>query len=112
QPVFALVAVLSLGLGIGANTAIFQLIDSVRLRTLPVDAPQELVRIGIDAGTGGRTGQFTSRYAHLTYGQYIRARDRQSSLTTLAAWGPRVFDLSTTGASRPAQGLWVSGNFF
>jgi len=45
NPVFACAAILSLALGIGANTAIFQLLDAVRLRTLPVKNPQEMARI-------------------------------------------------------------------
>jgi predicted permease len=112
QPGFALVAILSLALGVGANTAIFQLIDTVRLRVLPVERPQELARLNLNAGDGGRTGRFTSRYSHLTYGIYTRARDRQQSFQSLAAWGPARFDLATSGESKPAQGLWVSGNFF
>jgi hypothetical protein len=47
NPGFTVVAVLSLALGIGANTAIFQLLDAVRLRTLPVQAPQELAEVQI-----------------------------------------------------------------
>ena len=47
NPGFALVAIASLALGIGANTAIFQLIDAVRLRTLPVKNPQELAEVRI-----------------------------------------------------------------
>ena len=47
NPVFTLVATLSLALGIGANTAIFQLLDAVRLRTLPVKNPQELAEVKI-----------------------------------------------------------------
>jgi hypothetical protein len=112
QPVFTLVAVLSLTLGIGTNTAIFQLIDTVRLRTLPVDAPQQLIRVSVDAGDSGRTGRFTSRYSQLTYPLYERIRDEQQSVSSFAAWGPAAFDLATAGESRPAQGLWVSGNFF
>jgi hypothetical protein len=48
NPGFALVAILSLALGTGANTAIFQLLDSIRLRSLPVKAPQELVELRIE----------------------------------------------------------------
>src|SRR5687767_5266668 len=47
NPAFALVAVLSLALGVGANTAIFQLLDAVRIRTLPVERPRELVEVRI-----------------------------------------------------------------
>lgn len=53
SPIFTLVAVLSLGLGIGADTAIFQLVDAIRLRTLPAARPQELASIdflGPDVG--------------------------------------------------------------
>src|SRR6185295_8139487 len=53
---FTLVAILSLALGIGANTAIFQLIDAVRLRTLPVKAPQELVELRMADMKGARGG--------------------------------------------------------
>ncbi|MEO6223119.1 MAG: ABC transporter permease [Vicinamibacterales bacterium] len=112
QPAFAVVAITSLALGVGANTAIFQLIDTVRLRTLPVERPAELARVTIDAGENGRTGRFTSRYSHLTYPLYERIRDDQHSFASLAAWGPVVLDLATAGESRPAQGIWVSGNFF
>ena len=61
NPAFALVAILSLALGVGANTAIFQLLDAVRLRTLPVKDPQQLVEIRIAETPNGRTGQFSGR---------------------------------------------------
>src|SRR5215217_734570 len=51
---FAIVAILSLALGVGANTAIFQLLDAVRLRTLPVHEPQQLMEIRIAQTPGGR----------------------------------------------------------
>lgn len=112
QPAFAIVAIASLALGVGANTAIFQLIDTVRLRTLPVEAPEQLARVAVDAGDNGRTGRFTSRYSQLTYPLFEQIRDQQQSFSSLAAWGPMRVDLSTSGESRPAQGMWVSGNFF
>ncbi len=51
NPGFAAAAILSLALGIGANTAIFQLLDAVRLRALPVKNPQELVQVKLDLRT-------------------------------------------------------------
>src|ERR1700733_2794375 len=54
NPGFALVGILSLALGIGANTAIFQLMNAVRLRSLPVVKPDELAEIKIAGGNGGR----------------------------------------------------------
>jgi putative ABC transport system permease protein len=65
---FAVVAILSLALGIGANTAIFQLLDAVRLRTLPVKDPQELVRVKIADNPHCCVGDFYSRNADLTGG--------------------------------------------
>src|SRR3954464_14002282 len=56
NPTFAIVAILTLALGTGANTAIFQLVNAVRLRTLPVERPEELVDIRIMKTPHGRTG--------------------------------------------------------
>src|SRR5262249_26446427 len=65
NPVLTLVAVLSLALGIGANTAIFQLLDAVRLRSLPVAKPQELYQVKV-VSPHGRSGSFPNRYPHMT----------------------------------------------
>jgi hypothetical protein len=65
NPTFTAVAVLSLALGIGANTAIFQLIDAIRLRTLPVQKPQELAYIDLATGSW-RSGWQSTRSARLT----------------------------------------------
>ena len=61
-PGFTLAAVISLALGIGANTAIFQLINAVRLKTLPVLAPQELAQVRIAGDMTGARGSFSFRY--------------------------------------------------
>src|SRR6266704_2814865 len=53
SPGFTAVVILTLALGIGANTAIFQLVDSVRLRSMPVPNPQELVELRVANGNGG-----------------------------------------------------------
>src|SRR5881409_3276669 len=57
NPTFALVAILALALGTGANAAIFQLVNALRLRSLPVEKPHELVSIGIDQHAKGRVGR-------------------------------------------------------
>ena len=57
NPTFSLVAILTLALGTGANAAIFQLVNALRLRSLPVEKPNELVSIGIDMHGKGRVGR-------------------------------------------------------
>jgi predicted permease len=108
---FTAVAVLSLALGIGANTAIFQLLDAVRLRTLPVKAPQELAEIRIADMTGAR-GNFNSPHPTVTNPIWEQIRDRQQAFSGVFAWGADGFNLSQGGEVRPARALWVSGDFF
>src|SRR3954464_13608297 len=112
NPGFAAVAILSLALGVGANTAIFQLLDAVRIRTLPVADPQQLVEIRVDNPSGGRTGQFTGRRPMLTYAQFERIRARQQAFSGLAAWSSGTFNMSTSGQAREAAGFVANGDFF
>jgi predicted permease len=112
NPLFAGIAVLTLALGTGANTAIFQLVNAVRLRTLPVENPHELVEVAIDTHDRGRTGRFISRHPRLSHPIYERVRQEQQVFSGLAAWASVTFDLSQGGESRPVQGMWVNGEFF
>jgi predicted permease len=97
-PVFTTMAVLSLALGIGANTAIFSIVNGVLLRTLPVREPHRLVLLQGGSWTNPIWEQF---------------RDRQTTLFDGAlAWGEEQFDLAAGGPSQPVDGLWVSGGFF
>jgi predicted permease len=112
NPGFAIVAILSLALGVGANTAIFQLLDAVRLRTLPVKDPQQLVEVRIGDTPNGRTGSFTGRRPSLTNPLWEKIRDQQEAFSSALAWGTVGFNLTTGGEARYAQGLWVSGDFF
>jgi putative ABC transport system permease protein len=111
NPVFAGAAILSLALGIGANTAIFQLLDAVRLRTLPVKNPQEIARVAIDKRTGA-SGGFTSRYSDLTYPMWLEIHAQQQAFSNLFAWSPTQFNIAPSGEVHNVQGLWVSGEFF
>jgi putative ABC transport system permease protein len=111
SPAFALVAVLSLALGIGANTAIFQLIDAVRLRSLPVQNPGELVSIDFPKGSF-RSGWFSTRSARFTYSQWEQIRKQQQPFAGVLAWSATRFNLSSGGEARYADGLYVSGEFF
>ena len=111
SPGFTLVAVLTLALGIGANTAIFQLIDSIRLRTIPVKNPQELGTIRIADRHWG-SGQFSSQYSQLTFAMWEQIRKRQEGFAEIAVWSDQRFNLATGGEVRRAKGIHVSGDFF
>jgi predicted permease len=112
SPGFTLAAVISLALGIGANTTIFQLVDALRLRSLPVDKPAELAIVRIP-GRQGVSGSFSGRYPDLTYPLFERIRDSQQAFTDLAGWSNASLDLAERGQSRFAEnGLYVTGNFF
>jgi putative ABC transport system permease protein len=112
NPGFAAVAIVSLALGIGANAAIFQLLDAVEFRLLPVSAPDQLVEVrpSIETRFGNMTGRFGR--ASVTYALWTEIRSRQQAFSSLTAWGTGKFDLATSGESRLVDGLWVSGDFF
>ncbi|HEV2833726.1 MAG TPA: ABC transporter permease [Pyrinomonadaceae bacterium] len=108
---FTAVAVLSLALGIGANAAIFQLVNAVRLKMLPVRDPQQLVNIRLTDMEAAR-GFKPSSYPAVTNPIWEQVRDRQEAFSGIAAWGRRDFNLAQGGEVRNAKGLWVSGDFF
>ncbi len=96
--VFTLVAVLSLALGIGANTAIFTLVNGLLLRSLPVREPDRLVLLD--------KGSWTNPI-------WEQIRDRQHQLFDgAAAWADESLDLARGGQAEPVNGLLVSGDFF
>jgi putative ABC transport system permease protein len=111
SPGFAAVAVLTLALGIGANTAIFQLIDAVRLRTLPVRDPQTLAIVHLNRNHWA-SGNFNGAYAEYTYPLWQQIRERQQAFSSIAAWGGDSLNLATGGEVDYARSMWVSGEFF
>ena len=111
NPGFAAVAVLSLALGIGANTAIFQLVNAVRLRALPVERPEELAYVDFAKGSM-RSGWFSTRSARFTYAQWEQIRDHQEAFSGVLAWSATRFNLTSGGEARYAEGLFVNGGFF
>jgi predicted permease len=111
SPGFTAVAILSLALGIGANTAMFQLLDVVLLRHLPVREPQELLEVRL-APPRSRTGSFAGRHPELTFAQWELLRSRQEAFSGIFAWHARGFNLAVGGEGRYAQGLFVSGELF
>ncbi len=111
SPTFSLVAILTLALGTGANAAIFQLVNALRLRSLPVEKPHELVSIRIDQHGKGRVGRGYSGGV-FTEPLWQEIRSQQQALSSMLAWGVERWDLSTEGEVVWAEGLYVSGGFF
>jgi predicted permease len=111
NPGFTTIAILSLGLGIGANTAIFQLLNAVRLQALPVDEPQRLAMIQF-ADTRGQRGSHANPYPALTNPQWERLRDSQDAFSGMLAWWPNSFGMGLPSNRSPVRGLFVSGDFF
>jgi putative ABC transport system permease protein len=102
SPGFAATAILSLALGIGANTAIFSLINAVILKTLPVSHPEQLVELGMKT-EGGLS--FTNPI-------WEQVRDRQDVFSGAFAYSPIRLNLAVGGEVRNANTSWVSGDFF
>ena len=103
SPVFTTVAIASLALGIGANTAIYSLMDAVVLRSLPVPAPDELVQVNF--GGEDRGGYFTNPL-------WEQVRDRQTGFQSIAAFSETSFNIADGGEVRNVLGMWASGDFF
>jgi predicted permease len=111
NPTFTAVAVVSLALGIGANAAIFQLIDAIRLRTIPVKDPQSLAYLDFMKDSK-RSGWWSTRSATFTSKLWESVRRHQQSFSEVIAWSAKSFNLAQEGKARYAEGLFVSGNFF
>jgi hypothetical protein len=108
SPVFTAVAVLSLALGIGANTAIFTLIDQLILRLLPV---KDADRIVVLAGRGNHYGGNNGMNA-LSYRMYQDIRDRNQVFDGMMCRYRLTFTLSFDAQSEVVLGELASGNYF
>lgn len=109
SPLFTGVAILSLALGIGANSAIFSLLDQVLLRSLPVKNPQQLVSLSWEgAFSGFSMGPHTSSYP-----MYVAFRDKTSKIFSgvIARFGTQI-DVGWNGVADRANAELVSGNYF
>ena len=105
RPIFTALAIISMALGIGANTAIFSLIDTVLLRPLPVREPSKLIAID---GTLPNGVDFTLQ-SFLNYKDY---RERSRSFDGMLAYRFVVASLSHNGVNERVWGFDVSGNYF
>ena len=108
SPLFTLVAVLSLALGIGANTAIFTLVHQLILELLPVKHPEELVLL---TSRGQHYGSNTGSNA-ISYPMYQDFRDRNQVFSGMFCKFGTNFSLSFEGRTELVSGELVSGNYF
>src|SRR6266850_6995536 len=104
RPGFAAIAVITLALGIGANTAIFSLVNMVLLRSLPVDHPEQVVAVSLRA-----KGDAFNAFSYPTYKDY---RDRNTVLSGLLVYRFVPLSLSRGGNNERIWGYEVSGNYF
>src|SRR6266550_4147513 len=116
SPAFTTVVVLTLALGIGANTAIFTLIDAVMLKSLPVASPKQLYRLGDNNNCCVMVGtQNGGSFVLYSYPLYEDVRDHTPEFSELAAFSSYLSDLSIRrggSAAEPYNGEFVSGNYF
>lgn len=124
NPGFACVAILTLAIGIAANTALFGIIDELLLKQLPVRNPHELVlfnglegrkgmRFGMDGSrtTDAATGQSTS--SSFSYPTFLHLRQTNQTLAELFAFYPiQQLNVIVDGNAEIASGQYVSGNYF
>jgi putative ABC transport system permease protein len=104
QPGFALIAVITLALGIGANSAIFSLVNSILLRQLPFWQPEQLVRVSSRRPIAGKFP--------FTLPDFIDYRDQNRSLSGIAAFASWSANLTDQGEPEQLQGLRISANAF
>lgn len=115
NPVFTLVAVLSLALGIGANAAIFSIIDAALLKALPVRDPQQLVVVTDPNSSGVSVGMDTGERSLLSFAEYTQLRDHTAAMSGMCATESQLSRFTARiagGAQEEAFGRLVSENYF
>jgi putative ABC transport system permease protein len=108
SPVLSLVAVLSLALGIGANTAIFSVINALLLRPLPYRAPEQLVKV-LQAQPDPALGRSPSNWS---YPRFEMLRDQSQSFAAVAGFAQQPYNLTGTDAPERLQVEMVSASYF
>jgi putative ABC transport system permease protein len=111
SPGFSATVLLTLALGVGANVAVFQLIEALVLGRLPVNTPERLTIVQL-ADMTRWNGRRTSGYPVLSNPLWERFRGTQTAFSGVLAWSNAEFRIGAGTAVREARGLFVSGDFF
>src|ERR1700740_1580908 len=111
-PGFTAVAILTLALGIGANTAIFSLTDQVLLRELPVRNPDQLVNVRAEGWKTGHVSSDLDDTTSFSYPEYKDVRDRAPGFSGLLARYGTSLNVTANHDTERADGELVSGNYF
>jgi predicted permease len=109
HPAFTLIAVLTLALGIGANTAIFSVVNAVLLKPLPFATPEKLVAIG---GVNLTETISPPRLSSLCYPDFFDFREQNRSFSSMAVYRDRTLALVDEKEAQSVRGQKVSGEFF
>ena len=112
SPNFSFVVVATLALGIGANTAIFEILNAVRLRTLPITKPGELVELRIADGNPTGLGVKNNAFTDFTIPMWQEVKEHHDPLSGIFAWATGGAIVGLPGQTRAVNGLAVTGEFF
>src|SRR4051794_37545913 len=108
HPAFTIIAITTLALGIGANTAIFSVVNTVMLKPLPFPKPDQLIALGnVDMRQKGQTDLNA-----LSYPDFFDFREQNRTLANVAVYRDRSFALTTEEGATSLPGLKVSAEFF
>jgi predicted permease len=109
HPAFTIIAILTLGLGIGANTAIFSVVNAILLKPLPFPQAEQLIAVGmIDT----RHKDTQTDLSSLSYPDFFDFRDQNRTLASIAVYRDRSFALSSEEGASSVRGVKVSAEFF
>ena len=109
HPAFTFVAVITLALGIGANTAIFSVVNAVLLKPLPFPAPQQLLAAGM---INSRNGTSPDQLGSLSYPDFFDFREQNRTLAGIALYRDRNFAVSDEQGAHNLRGMTCSAEFF
>src|SRR5882762_4418571 len=112
SPAFTIVAVLTLALGIGANTAIYTLLDQALLRSLPVNEPNRLALLRYSGADRGSSSTRTDDHLYFSYPMYCDLRDHNSVFSGLIATDWAQVGVQWHNQPELADAELVSGNYF